>query len=269
MRAVSRGLKIPFKKLDPLELDMATVTKTIPRSFAVNHMILPIELNNGMLEVVTYHPDNRHVLEDIERANQVTVRPYLSTRTDIKKILAEFFGFQRSITPPRSQFGDPGSLDHGRHRQSGTVCASGLVQGIVAPPTSTSKRRSITCSTMPWSSGPAIFISSPSGMPAWCGSGSTGRCTPSTSCPRRCIPPSPPDQEPGPAGYRRKTAAPGRQDQGRPGMRVGRRRSASPPCRLPSAKRRSCGSSTRMSSSRNWTNLGFSRRDRHRCTTAS
>jgi general secretion pathway protein E len=108
MRAVSRGLKIPFKKLDPLELDMATVTKTIPRSFAVNHLILPIELNNGILEVVTYHPDNRHVLEDIERANQVTVRPYLSTRTDIKKILAEFFGFQRSITAAESQFGDSG-----------------------------------------------------------------------------------------------------------------------------------------------------------------
>ncbi len=108
MRAVSHGLKIPFKKLDPLELDMDTVTKTIPRSFAVNHLILPLELNNGILEVVTYHPDNHHVFEDIERANQVTVRPYLSTRTDIKKILAEFFGFQRSITAAESQFGDSG-----------------------------------------------------------------------------------------------------------------------------------------------------------------
>jgi general secretion pathway protein E len=108
MRAVSRGLKIPFKKLDPLKLDMETVTKTIPRSFAVNHLILPLELNNGILEVVTYYPDNHHVLEDIERANQVKVRPYLSTRTDIKKILSEFFGFQRSITAAESQFGNSG-----------------------------------------------------------------------------------------------------------------------------------------------------------------
>lgn len=105
MRAVSRRVKIPFKKLDPLELDMDTVTKTIPRSFAVTHLILPVELNNGILDVVTYHPDNHHVLEDIERANQVKVRPHLSTRTDIKKILAEFFGFQRSITAAESHFG--------------------------------------------------------------------------------------------------------------------------------------------------------------------
>ena len=33
------------------------------------------------------------------------MRPYLSTRADIKKILGEFFGFQRSITAAESQFG--------------------------------------------------------------------------------------------------------------------------------------------------------------------
>ena len=105
MRAVSRGLKIPFKKLDPLDLDMATVTKTLPRSFAVSHLILPFDLTDGVLSVVTYHPDNRHVLEDIGKANQVKVVPFLSTRSDIIKIQSEFFGFQRSITAAESQFG--------------------------------------------------------------------------------------------------------------------------------------------------------------------
>ncbi|MDR2551334.1 MAG: GspE/PulE family protein [Desulfobulbus sp.] len=109
IQAVSHALKIPFKKLDPLELDMDTVTKTIPRSFAVNHLILPVGLNNGILDIVTYHPDIHPVLEDIERVNQVKVRPFLSTRTDIKKILAEFFGFQRSITAAESQFVSSGS----------------------------------------------------------------------------------------------------------------------------------------------------------------
>ena len=60
MRAVSHDLKIPFKKLDPLELDMNVVTKTIPRSFAIRHLILPISLDNGLLEVVTYYPDNQN-----------------------------------------------------------------------------------------------------------------------------------------------------------------------------------------------------------------
>ena len=109
MRAVSRALHIPFKKLDPLELDIDIVTKTIPRSFAFNHLILPFEQHNGVLGVVTYHPDNNVVLEDIEHANQVKVRPYLSTRTDIQKILAEFFGFQHSISAAENQFGPSSS----------------------------------------------------------------------------------------------------------------------------------------------------------------
>ena len=108
MRAISLRLKIPFKKLDPLELDMEIVTKTIPRSFAVNHMILPIDIRNGVLEVVSCDPDNQSVLEDIEQVNQVTVRRFLSTRADIRKLLVEFFGFQRSISAAEVQFGAPG-----------------------------------------------------------------------------------------------------------------------------------------------------------------
>ena len=120
MRAVGRALKIPFKKLDPLELDMDMVTKTIPRSYAVNHLLLPVALNNGVLDVVTYQPDVQSVLEDIERVNQVKIRQLLSTRTDIKKILAEFFGFQRSITAAESQFASSGpaaSVDIGNLEQ--------------------------------------------------------------------------------------------------------------------------------------------------------
>ncbi len=107
MRAVSRALHIPFKKLDPLELDINTVTKTISRSYAINHLILPFSQENGILEVVIYHPDNDSVLKDIERVNQVKIRPYLSTRTEIKKILAEFFGFQHSISAAENQFTAP------------------------------------------------------------------------------------------------------------------------------------------------------------------
>ncbi len=120
MRAVSKGLKIPFKKLDPLDLDIDIVTRTIPRSFAVKHLILPFAQDDSLLEVVTCHPDNQGVLEDIERANQVRVRPYLSTRSDIRKILAEFFGFQRSISAAENEFGrnvPGGAVDIGNLEQ--------------------------------------------------------------------------------------------------------------------------------------------------------
>ena len=108
MQTVSQSVGIPFKKLDPLNLDMDTVTKTIPRNFAIGHMLLPFNFQNGVLEVAVYHPDDTTALKDIENANQVKVKPYISPKSDIKKILGEFFGFQRSISAAESQFSGPG-----------------------------------------------------------------------------------------------------------------------------------------------------------------
>jgi len=105
MRAVAKHKDIPFKKLDPLELDMDIATKTIPRNFAIRQMVLPFNLQNGVLEVAIYNPDSDVALADIEQTNQVKVKPYLATRTDIKRIIAEFFGFQRSISAAEDQFG--------------------------------------------------------------------------------------------------------------------------------------------------------------------
>ncbi|RKY75225.1 type II/IV secretion system protein, partial [candidate division KSB1 bacterium] len=35
--------KIPYKKIDPLKLDLNLVTTTIPRTFAMKHLVLPVD----------------------------------------------------------------------------------------------------------------------------------------------------------------------------------------------------------------------------------
>jgi len=120
IQAVSKSCGIPFKKLDPLQLDMDTVTKTIPKNFAIGHLLLPFNFHNGILEVAVYDPDNTTVLKDIERVNQVKVKAYIAPKSEIKKILSEFFGFQRSISAAEDQFGAPGiggSVDIGNLEQ--------------------------------------------------------------------------------------------------------------------------------------------------------
>ncbi len=104
IQAIAREKKLPFKKLDPLDLDMEVATKTIPRNFAIRQMILPFKLEEGVLETAIYHPDCQTALADIEQTNQVRIRPYLATKSDIKRIIAEFFGFQRSISAAEDQF---------------------------------------------------------------------------------------------------------------------------------------------------------------------
>lgn len=116
MQAVALEYKMEFKKLDPLELDIKVVTKIIPRNFAIRHLVLPIEQNGAELKVAVYHPDSKSVLTDIEQANQLHITPCLATKSDIRRILAEFYGFQSSITAAESQYGeskDSLSLDIG------------------------------------------------------------------------------------------------------------------------------------------------------------
>jgi general secretion pathway protein E len=107
MRAVAKDLNMPFKKLDPLELDLDLVTKTIPKSFALKHLLLPFGIKNGVYEVAIHDPGKRQALEDIERANQIKIKPYLSTKSDIGRMLAEFFGFQTSITAAENHMAGP------------------------------------------------------------------------------------------------------------------------------------------------------------------
>ncbi|HIJ80047.1 MAG TPA: type II/IV secretion system protein [Deltaproteobacteria bacterium] len=116
MRAIAKDRGFPFKKLDPLDLDIKIVTKTIPRNFAFRHLLLPFSIKNGVLEVAICNPDKRNVLAEIERANQLIVKPYLSTKSDVKKMLAEFFGFQTSISAAENHLARP-SLDLGNLEQ--------------------------------------------------------------------------------------------------------------------------------------------------------
>jgi general secretion pathway protein E len=98
---------IPFVKIDPLKLDLNIVTTTIPISFARNHLVLPIEVSQGKLTVATPNPFNIEVFDDITRACQMQVQAVVSSRSDIIKLIQEFFGFKRSIAAAEHQFAGP------------------------------------------------------------------------------------------------------------------------------------------------------------------
>jgi len=108
--------KIPFKKIDPLKLDLNLVTTTIPRSFAMKHLVLPIAIKDGNLTVATPNPFNIEVMEDIARACNLKVEPVVSPKSDVVKLINEFFGFKRSIAAAEHQFAGP-TVDLGNLEQ--------------------------------------------------------------------------------------------------------------------------------------------------------
>ena len=106
-QALSRAWDLPYKKIDPLNLNLNLVTTTIPRSFAAKHLMLPIAVSDGVLTVATANPFNAEAMEDIARAIDLRVVPVVSTKSDILKLIDEFFGFKRSIAAAEHQFSGP------------------------------------------------------------------------------------------------------------------------------------------------------------------
>ncbi len=108
--------EIPFYKLDPLKLDLNIVTTTIPRSFAMKHLVLPVDVQDGVLTVATPDPFDLVVLDDISMASKLRVQVAVSPKTDVIKLINEFFGFKTSIVAAQDQFGGP-SVDLGNLEQ--------------------------------------------------------------------------------------------------------------------------------------------------------
>ncbi len=98
---------VPYKKIDPVKLDLNIVTTTIPRTFALKHLVLPISVRDGRLTVATPNPFNVEVLEDIARATHLEITAVVSSKTDIIRHINEFFGFKRSIAAAENQFAAP------------------------------------------------------------------------------------------------------------------------------------------------------------------
>ena len=113
---LARYWNVPFFKIDPLELDLNVVTTTIPRSFAMKHLVLPVGIQDGVLTVAMPDPFNLEVLDNMAMASKLKVRPVVSPKSDIIKLINEFFGFKRSIVAAEDQFGGP-SVDLGNLEQ--------------------------------------------------------------------------------------------------------------------------------------------------------
>ncbi|MBW1920715.1 MAG: type II/IV secretion system protein [Deltaproteobacteria bacterium] len=115
-QCLAKAWKIPYKKIDPLKLDLNLVTTTIPHTFAMKHLVLPVGRDDESLTVATPDPFNVEVMQDIAQVTHLKVKPVVSTKTDIIKLINEFFGFKRSIVAAEHQFSMP-SVDLGNLEQ--------------------------------------------------------------------------------------------------------------------------------------------------------
>lgn len=115
-QTLAKDWGVPYIKIDPLKLDLALVTNTVHKTFAMKNLLLPLERKEGSLLVATPDPFNREGLDDLKRVVQMDVKPVVSSKSDIIKYINEFFGFQKSIAAAENQFSGP-SVDLGNLEQ--------------------------------------------------------------------------------------------------------------------------------------------------------
>lgn len=94
---VAKHAGLPFKKIDPLKLNPEIVTQILSRAFARKSISVPIERDDTGLTLAVADPYNIEVIENIERMGYKVTR-IVSPKTDILKIITEFYGFRSSVT---------------------------------------------------------------------------------------------------------------------------------------------------------------------------
>ncbi len=88
---------LPFQKIDPLKLNPEIVTQILSRAFARRSISVPIDREDDTLTLAVADPYNIEVVENVERMGY-KVKRIVCPKTDILKIITEFYGFRSSVT---------------------------------------------------------------------------------------------------------------------------------------------------------------------------
>ena len=102
-KTLARASGLPYLKIDPLKLDQEVVTSHIPRAFALKNLMVPVGMKNGVVTVAVSDPTTKEAIEELQRTRRIKIDRVLASRSDILKILGEFFGFRASVLAAESE----------------------------------------------------------------------------------------------------------------------------------------------------------------------
>ncbi len=103
-----------YVKIDPLKLDLNTVTSYISKPFARKHLVIPIDEDDGAVIMAVVDPFELEAVEDLRRTNKLNIEFVLSSKSDILKTLKEFHGFRSSVIEAQKEMAagfDIGNLE--------------------------------------------------------------------------------------------------------------------------------------------------------------
>ncbi len=102
---IAQASGLEYIKIDPLKLELDVVTDQIPRAFALKNLVVPIDEKEGVVTIAVADPFNVRPIDDLQHALGIQIKRIIASRSDVLKILEEFFGFQASVRAAQSDMG--------------------------------------------------------------------------------------------------------------------------------------------------------------------
>jgi len=95
------ALKVRAEQLNVNFMDASTVSPEpklvtmLPEDFAQRNVVLPLTVENGVMNILMANPENFMIIEETQRLVRMTVKPLLGARGAIRKTLAEYHEYWR------------------------------------------------------------------------------------------------------------------------------------------------------------------------------
>ncbi|MEE9264357.1 MAG: GspE/PulE family protein [Vicinamibacteria bacterium] len=102
-QAVAQHSKLPFLKIDPLDLDLDVVTSALPAPFARKHTMCAISKHQNGITVAIANPFNLAPLRDLQQFAGLEVKLVVATRSDIEMVNKGFYDLKTSLQAAESQ----------------------------------------------------------------------------------------------------------------------------------------------------------------------
>ncbi len=103
--AVARAVAMPYRKIDPLKLDMALATRTVSRPYAQKHVMIPLERKApATLVVAVANPFDRELFHGLKQLTSSNIEPVLSSKSDILRAVVDTYGFKTTLARAATDF---------------------------------------------------------------------------------------------------------------------------------------------------------------------
>ncbi len=104
---------LPYKVLDPLELDYQIVTDLLPGAFAQKHHLIIFDETESSLLVATSNLEDTGPLEDLVHMLGRDIELYVGRPSEIARVIRQFYGLHGSITAAAKEIDTKDVVDLG------------------------------------------------------------------------------------------------------------------------------------------------------------